>query len=321
MESADCERPQEGGILRWAALALFCASGLTVDCELSTMDSGLLTMPVKLIAIDIDGTLLDSRFQLPEANRAAIRNAVGRGIEVALVTGRRFDFAMPIAEQIPCEVTFIVSNGAIIKSKDGTTHLRHLLPVEIARQVLAVTVEFRAGTAVVFDRARANQVVLEYMDWEDPGRRAYYERNLDFLAQVAPLEACLTEDPIQIMYSGPVGRMREVAALLRAMPIANQFEMALTEYESRNFSLVDVLHRGCTKGAGLAEWARVRGYGREKIMAIGDNLNDREMLEYAGVPVVMGNSVAELKQNGWHVTLSNDEAGVAAAIQKFALAE
>lgn len=276
-------------------------------------------MALRLIAIDIDGTLLDSRWQLPEANRDAIRDAVERGIEVALVTGRRFDFAMPIAEQIPCEVTFIVSNGAIIKSKDGTTHLRHLLPAEIARQVLKATTEFRAGTAVVFDRPRENQVVMEYMDWEDPGRRAYFERNLGFLAQVAPLEACLTEDPIQIMYSGPVGRMREVAAVLRALPIAAQFELALTEYESRNFSLVDVLQKGCTKGAGLAEWARLRGYRREEVMAIGDNLNDREMLEYASVPVVMGNSVAELKQNGWHVTLTNDQGGVAAAIQKFAL--
>jgi len=278
-----------------------------------------LTMALKLIAIDIDWTLLDSRFQLPEANGAAILEAVRHGIEVALVTGRRYDFAMPIASQIPCALTLIVNNGAIIKSQDGTTHLRHLLPADVARQVLEATAEFRAGAAVVFDRPRAGQVVMEFMDWEDPGRRAYFQRNLDFLAQVAPLEACLTEDPIQVMFSGPVGRMREVAAVLRGMKIAGQFELALTEYESRNFALVDVLHPGSTKGAGLAEWARVRGYRRDEIMAIGDNLNDREMLEYAGVPVVMGNSVPELKQNGWHVTLTNDQGGVAAAIHKFAL--
>jgi len=276
-------------------------------------------MAIRLIAIDIDGTLLDSRWELPEANRAAVLEAVRHGIEVALVTGRRFDFAMPIAEQIPCEMTLIVNNGAIIKSKDGTTHLRHLLPLNVARQVLDATVEFRAGAVVVFDRPREGQVVMEFMDWEDPGRRSYFQRNLDFLAQVAPLEDCLTEDPIQVMFSGPVDRMREVAAVLRGMEIAGQFELALTEYESRNFGLVDVLHTGCTKGAGLAEWARVRGYRREEIMAIGDNLNDREMLEYAGVPVVMANSVPELKQNGWHVTLTNDQGGVAAAIQKYAL--
>jgi hydroxymethylpyrimidine pyrophosphatase-like HAD family hydrolase len=276
-------------------------------------------MTVKLIAIDIDGTLLDSRFQLPEANRTAVLDAVSRGIEVALVTGRRFDFATPIAEQFACPLTLILCNGAIIKSKDGTTYLRHLLSREIARRVLEATIAFRAGAAVIFDRARENQVVMEYMDWDDAGRRGYFERNREFLSQVAPLESCLTEDPIEVLFSGPVGRVREVTSLLRGLEICDQYELALTEYEKRNFGLVDVLYPGSTKGAGLAEWARLRGYRREDIMAIGDNLNDREMLEFAGLPVVMANGVPELKQNGWHVTLSNDQGGVAAAIQKYAL--
>jgi Cof subfamily protein (haloacid dehalogenase superfamily) len=276
-------------------------------------------MPVRFIAIDIDGTLLDSRWHLPEANRKAIVEAVGRGIEVALVTGRRFDFALPIARQLDCPLTMIVNNGALIKSKDGVTLLRHLLPRDVARAVLEATMEFRAGTTVVFDRPRENQVIYEQMDWEDPGRKSYFERNREFIAQVVPLEACLTEDPIQVMYSGPVGRMREVAATLRAMPTANPFAMAMTEYEARNFSLVDVLHLTCSKGAALAEWAALRQLAREDVMAIGDNLNDREMLEYAGLPVVMGNSVPELKRLGWRETLSNDQNGVAAAIEAYAL--
>ena len=82
---------------------------------------------------------------------------------------------------------------------------------------------------------------------------------------------------------------------------------------------MDVLNSVCSKGHALAEWARVRGIAREEVMAIGDNHNDREMLEFAGVPIVMGNSVPSLLQNGWHVTLSNDAGGVAAAIEQFAL--
>ena len=85
-------------------------------------------MAVRLIALDIDGTLLDSRWQLPEANQAAIAEATRRGIEVALVTGRRYDFAMTVAHQLDSTLTMIVSNGALIRSKDGHTHLRHLLP-------------------------------------------------------------------------------------------------------------------------------------------------------------------------------------------------
>ncbi len=276
-------------------------------------------MPVKLIAIDIDGTLLDSRWQLPEPNRKAIAEAAARGIEVALVTGRRYDFALPIARQLDCPLAMIVNNGAVIKSKDGVTLLRHLLARDIARAVLEATMEFRAGAALVFDRPRENQVIYEHMDWEDPGRKSYFERNREFIAQVVPLEACLTEDPIQVMYTGPVDRMRDVAETLRAMPVADRFAMALTEYEARNFSLVDVLHPACSKGAALAEWAALCDVAREDVMAIGDNLNDREMLEYAGLPVVMGNSVPELKQLGWRETLSNDQNGVAAAIEAYAL--
>jgi len=276
-------------------------------------------MAVKLIAIDIDGTLLDSRWQVSEANRAAIAAAAERGIEVALVTGRRFDFARPIGEQLRCALTMIVNNGALIKSKDGTTRLRHLLPSEVARKVLQATPQFLVGTAVVFDRPRENQVIFAQIDWEDPARKSYFERNREFIAQVSPLETCLTEDPIQVMYSGPVEVMREVEATLRALPWASQFAVAVTSYGERNFGLVDVIHPSCSKGAALAEWAALRGFSREEVMAIGDNLNDREMLEYAGLPIVMGNSVPELKTLGWRETLTNDEDGVAAAILAYAL--
>src|ERR1700686_3132196 len=93
-------------------------------------------MLIRLIALDIDGTLLDSSSKLPEKNRQAIEGAAARGIEVVLVTGRRFDFALPIARQLACSLTMIVNNGALVKSKDGTTYVRHLLARETARAVL-----------------------------------------------------------------------------------------------------------------------------------------------------------------------------------------
>jgi hydroxymethylpyrimidine pyrophosphatase-like HAD family hydrolase len=85
--------------------------------------------------------------------------------------------------------------------------------------------------------------------------------------------------------------------------------------------MIDVIHPAVTKGATLSEWAGLRSIAPEEILAIGDNHNDLEMLNFAGTPVVMENSVAELKSRGWHITGSNDEDGVAAAIQRFALKE
>ena len=276
---------------------------------------------MRLIALDIDGTLLDSRWQVSEANRQAIAEATRRGVEVALVTGRRYDFAMPVARKLDAPLTMIVNNGALIRSNDGRTHLRHLLPQRTAAQVLELTKSWRDGAAVVFDRPASNQIMLERLDLDDSLRYAYYSRNKEFIGLANPLENCLTEDPIQVMLSGKVAPMRDAEGALRAAPFAGDFALAVTCYESRDFAMIDVLNPICSKGASLAEWAGVRGFKREEIMAIGDNHNDLEMLTFAGIPVVMANSVPELKSRGWHETANNDENGVAQAIEHFVLRE
>jgi Cof subfamily protein (haloacid dehalogenase superfamily) len=278
-------------------------------------------MAVRLIALDIDGTLLNSRWQLPEANRAAIAEAARRGIEVALVTGRRYDFAMLVAHQLDSQLTMIVNNGALIRSKEGRTHLRHLLPRGTAERVLHLTRPWREGAAVIFDRTRDNQLMLEVLDPDDSLRYAYYSRNKEFIGIANPLETCLTEDPIQVMLSGKVAPMREAEQALRTAPFAGEFRLAVTAYESKDFAMIDVINPACSKGSSLAEWAALRGLAREEVMAIGDNHNDLEMLSYAGIPVVMGNGVPELKTFGWHETGTNDENGVATAIEHFALRE
>jgi len=276
---------------------------------------------VRLIALDIDGTLLDSRWQLPEANRAAIAEATRRGIEVALVTGRRYDFAIPVARQLDSPLTMIVNNGALIRSKDGRTHLRHLLPRSTAEQVLELTKPWRKGAAVIFDRQLENQLMLEVLDPDDSMRYAYYSRNMEFIGLANPLESCLTEDPIQVMLSGKVGSIGKAEAALRGAPFVEEFALAVTCYEGKDFAMIDVLNPVCSKGSSLAEWAALRGFTREEVMAIGDNHNDLEMLSFAGIPVVMGNGVAALKTYGWHETGTNDENGVALAIEQFALRE
>jgi Cof subfamily protein (haloacid dehalogenase superfamily) len=278
-------------------------------------------MPVRLIALDIDGTLLDSRWQLSDANRAAVAEATRRGIEVALVTGRRYDFAMPIALELSCPLTMIVNNGALIRSTAGETHLRHLLDQQVARSVLEATRPWREGAAVIFDRPRENQLMLESLKPHDSIRYAYYKRNLEHIGIVSPLENSVTEDPIQVMFSGKVAEMRAAESILRNADFARGYRLAVTLYESRDFAMIDVLPADCTKGRSLAEWAARQGLQRDEILAVGDNHNDLEMLQVAGIPVVMANGVPELKAFGWHETLSNDESGVAAAIERFALSE
>jgi Cof subfamily protein (haloacid dehalogenase superfamily) len=278
-------------------------------------------MRVRLIALDIDGTLLSNRFTVSERNREAIAEATRRGIEVALVTGRRYDFAMPVARQIESPLTMIVNNGALVRTKDGETRLRHLLARETAGRVLEATLQWRETASVVFDRPLANQVVVEKIDLEDGIRGAYYQRNLQFLGEARPLESCLTEDPIQVMLAGPLEPMRAAEQALRSVQFTGEFSLAVTVYEAKDFSMIDVINPRISKGTALAEWSGLRGISPQEILAIGDNHNDEEMLSFVGIPVVMENAVPELKARGWHVTHTNDEDGVAAAIERFALRE
>ena len=273
---------------------------------------------IRLIALDIDGTLLDSEGRIPDANREAIARALGAGVEVALATGRRYDFARPIVDQLPAPLTLILSNGAIVKRREGETLMRSLLPRALAREVLARVPEHRDSAAVVFDRPREGQVVFEAIDWEHPRHHRFFAANRPFLSEVTPLEDCLTEDPIQVMFSGGCVEMRRLFE--RLQHAASGWSIALTEYAHRDFSLVDIVCAGCSKGSALRAWSERRGFTPAEVMAMGDNLNDVQMLEFAGTPVVIGNALSELKARGWSVTTTNDEAGVARAIEEYILA-
>lgn len=273
---------------------------------------------IRLIAIDIDGTLLDSQWQVSARNRQAIAAAHERGCEILFVTGRRFTFALTVLDDFPAGAHVIANNGAIIKSLAGETRYRNLLPRPLAREILVLTRRHRPHTMVMFDR-RKDEVVVENLDTTAEHLRRYIARNRDYILNVANLEEALAEDPIQVMFSGEVGHMNRVESELQSAPVARKCSLAKTEYLARNFTILDVLVRGCSKAQALAHWAGQRGIAREQIMAIGDNLNDYEMLAFAGLPVVMENSVEALKQQGWPVTASNDASGVAAAIETYVL--
>jgi hypothetical protein len=272
---------------------------------------------IRLIGIDIDGTLLDTNGRVLKANSTAIHEAVAAGVHVALVTGRSYPFARPVADRLPSSISLIVSNGAVERAMDGATLIRRLLDRNTARHVLDATRRHRHAAALIFDRDFDRQVVYETMDWEHPGRQRYWSRNHSHIARSVPLEDALIEDPIQVMYNGGVEDMRALFGWLRAEVGGCSIQM--TEYVKRDFSLVDVTSVEATKGQALAWRAEQLGLTRDEVMAIGDNFNDLGMLEYAGHPVVMANAVDGLRSRGWHVTGDHNDAGVAQAIESFVL--
>jgi Cof subfamily protein (haloacid dehalogenase superfamily) len=273
------------------------------------------TLPIRLLAIDIDGTLLTSRFEVAQRDLAALRRAHAMGVEVILCTGRRHTFALPIAEQLGFDVWLCSSNGAVTRSLSGESFHRDLLPATTARDICEHMAEFRGATVLTFDKATKGAIVVERTDQMPAAVAKWMEKNAPYIEVVKPLEAALESDPVQAMICGTVDRMRRVEEVLNRFDGADRITVLKTEYVSRDFSLLDVLNRDCSKGHAVERWARHRGIPRAQVMAIGDNFNDVEMLEFAGVPVIMGNACQELKRDGWAVTGSNDECGVAGALE------
>ncbi len=287
-------------------------------------------MGVHLLALDLDGTLLNSHGEVSHRNRAAIERARDSGVKVAIVTGRRFRDARPIALTLGLNVPVISHNGALTKhARTLETVAVLLLPLDAARISLkvgraegvdALVSDDHKGLGVlVYDHVSGdNRPVLQYIAW---ARRIHGEDDQESVRQVPSLEEYLDHEPVHMAFSGGCAKMTHLEAIL-LKELGSAVKILLTTYSSKDFSLLDILHPQASKGAGVAAAAAELGISREEVMAVGDNLNDLEMLRYAGTGVVMRNAEPALHEiEGLHATDANDEDGVAQAIEKFVFGE
>ena len=173
----------------------------------------------RLVAIDVDGTLLDGRGQVPAANLAALHEAAARGIHLVVVTGRSYPFVLPAVASLPDPLTLVVYNGAVARARGGETILRRTLDPEVAQRVLAQTRGWRAATTVQFDRADAGQTLYDQLSWDHPNRRGYYAKVRRHVSQVDDLEAAMHgADPVQVAFNGPTADMRRLQDELMGHP-------------------------------------------------------------------------------------------------------
>jgi Cof subfamily protein (haloacid dehalogenase superfamily) len=270
---------------------------------------------IRLLATDIDGTLLNPQFQISEGDLSALRRAHAAGIEIVLVTGRRHTFALPIAKQLGFDLWLISSNGAMTRSLAGETFHRDMMPATTCRKLVGAMQEFRGNTVLTFDTELKGAIVLEHLDELGPSIRRWLEKNMEFIEFVIPIEKALVRDPVQAMFCGTMARMNRALEALASAGLDDMVTILRTEYPERDLSMIDVLNTGCSKGHALERWANYRGYRRDQVMAVGDNHNDVEMLEFAGHPFIMGNACEELRGRGWRVTRGNHDCGVAAAVE------
>ncbi len=277
-------------------------------------------MPIKLLALDIDGTLLTYRSELTPRTRTAIEAAQAQGVKVVLVTGRRFGSAHQLIQELQLDVMLISHNGALTKDVLTLETLGyHPLNVEVAQQVVHAGRTFGADVICCDDPHGHGVMVLEGISAQNRALHRYLEKYRHSIREVEDLLAYLDHDPIQIMFSGCCDPMDEFAEQLQAA-LGNRIQLFKTRYRSIDLTILDALSSTASKGDSLAEVASQYSIARAEVMAIGDNFNDLTMLRYAGKGIVMANAEDELKQMGFELTDSNETDGVAKAIEKHILA-
>lgn len=284
---------------------------------------------IKLLALDVDGTLLNSRGEIPRRNLEAIQDAEKQGVLVTIATGRRFRDARPVGLELNLNAPLITHNGALTKFADTLETVNaSVLPNETIHEILRVGKSFGADAmlssdphgkgVLLYDRISCENVPLQkYIAWS---RRLHGDEAEEAVHHVRSLETVLDDyETVHVSFSGGCAPMAELVAILNA-ELEQKVTILTTVYTSMNFTLIDILPSDASKGTGLERLARFENLQAENVMAIGDNFNDLQMLEYAGTAVLMGNATPELLESGrFEETLSNDENGVALAIEKFIL--
>lgn len=285
---------------------------------------------IKLLALDLDGTLLDSHGKVTPKNLEAIRAAENAGVLVTIATGRRFRDAQPVGLGLELNAPLITHNGALLKYAESLeTVAAELLDVETAREIVAVGKRY-GGDALVssdpdgkgtllYDTISAENVPLQrYIAW---AKRLHGDEEAEnAVMHVSDLDSVLPyQRVIHISYSGTCEAMDRMLGFLRA-ELAGSVTILPTIYPRLDFTLIDILPPGSSKGTGVEKLAKLNGLLTGEVMVIGDNYNDLDMLEVAGTPVVMGNAdPGLLERPEFYKTLSNDESGVAEAVGRFIL--
>jgi Cof subfamily protein (haloacid dehalogenase superfamily) len=279
--------------------------------------------PPRLIAIDVDGTLLPTNSQtISERNARALRAAQEAGITVVIATGRRPAYTVPLLTGLGlrADTPLIASNGAVLSTLGGGVIDRCHMPARVARGLCGVLRPF-GSVVFTFDRPGRGELVLEDLEAAHGRIAMWVETNRNAIEVVKPLELALVDgdDPVQGMAAGTVSEMREAEKALKASEWDAECESVRTEYPARDISILDLLPPGVSKGWALERLAARLGVDRKETMAIGDNWNDLGMLEWAGQGIVMANATEELRTlartRGWKLAPSNDEDGVAIIIE------
>lgn len=262
-----------------------------------------------MIVADIDGTLLTGDRQIPPGVGEAVRAAQAKGVRVCLATGRMWMSAEPYFRRIGADPPAILYNGGLVFDFETQTVLREVhLDYEQARAVL----EMLRGTPEVVPHLYVNNRVFTAAP--NPITDRYRRKDGLPVQTVGDLVTFLPDNPMKILIIGERPDLERAAQKIRGLPIPINLVFSEETY-------LEILPRGSSKGMALQFVADHLGIPLDAVIAVGDNHNDLEMIQRAGLGVAMGNAPDELKAHADFVTTTNEQEGLRHVIERFILAQ
>jgi len=273
-------------------------------------------MPIRLVALDLDGTLLDPYGQLTDSVCEAV-GALGRaGLRVVLCTGRRYRTALPMAQKLCLEGTIIVNNGVLVKDIESGKTLQHdYLPRDVYAEVLALMRNLGPPLVYVDGYHEGTDMVTERADASHPFQQEYLADNTEFSRIVEDL---LGARPDEVIMMSAMADEETLVALQTRVISALGRRVHTHTLINKNYrgNILEFLSPTSGKWSALRKLAAGAGIAPEEIAAVGDDTNDAEMIRGAGLGIAMGNAVEAARAGADHLVRSNAEGGAVEAIER-----
>lgn len=272
---------------------------------------------IGMLVIDIDGTLLNPYGDITAPTRAAVQAAQQAGILVTLATARRYCNTRQIADVLGLHMPLILYDGAlIVEHPQGTILHRETLDAAIAQQAVDILVRHGVQPVVHPDMGLDEQIWTGPDEFDNLWLDEYFTIFSDMVCRMPFAQLCAGKtDPLRVV------AFDSEETILKVTPEIAALDCSWTSIKRGNFGSAELvaMRAGCSKASGMVALARQFGVPLDQVMAIGDNNNDREMLQCAGWGVAMGQAPQAVKAVARAVTATNAEDGAARAIERYAL--
>jgi 5-amino-6-(5-phospho-D-ribitylamino)uracil phosphatase len=276
-------------------------------------------MRYRLLALDVDGTLLDPDGKLRPAVQQAVAAVQQHGVRVVLCTGRRFRTALPLAQQLQLRDPVVVHNGALVKDlRSGTTLHQSYMSLDTYAE--ALTLLRQCGGPMVYVDAFHEDVdiLTEGLESAHPFQRTYLQDNLAHCRIVQDIDTPPSYGVLMMSVMADEAHLRVLRPQIQ-QSLAGRARVNLLINKNYQGYILEILHPTVSKWDALHRLARREGIATEEIMAVGDDENDLDMIRHAGLGVAMGNAAETVKAVADFITASNAEDGLVQALYRFVL--